>query len=50
MSEPIRVLIVEDSEDDAFLLLREIRRGGYDPYFLRVDTPASMKSALEDDI
>ena len=49
MSEPIRVLIVEDSEDDAFLLLREIRRGGYDPYFLRVDTPESMKSALADD-
>lgn len=49
MSEPIRVLIVEDSEDDAFLLLREIRSGGYDPYFLRVDTPETMKSALSDD-
>ena len=49
MSKPIRVLIVEDSEDDAFLLLREIRRGGYEPNFLRVDTLETMKSALSDD-
>lgn len=49
MSEPIRVLIVEDSEDDAFFLLREIRNGGYDPYFLRVDTSEAMKAALSDD-
>ncbi len=26
---PLHVLIVEDSEDDALLLLRELRRGGY---------------------
>jgi hypothetical protein len=28
MSQPIRVLIVEDSENDALLLVRELRRGG----------------------
>ncbi len=49
MNKPICVLIVEDSEDDAFFLLREIRRGGYDPSHRRVDTPEAMKSALSDD-
>ena len=43
----LRVLIVEDSEDDAILLLRELRRGGYEPVFERVETSESMKSALE---
>jgi len=47
MSRPLRVLIVEDSEDDTLLLVRELRRGGYDPTFERVDTPAAMKAALE---
>lgn len=28
MSKPLRVLIVEDVEDDAMLLLRELRHGG----------------------
>ncbi len=46
MSRPLRVLIVEDSEDDALLLLRELRRGGYDPSFERVDTYSAMISAL----
>ena len=30
MGTPLRVLIVEDSEDDELLLIRELRRGGYD--------------------
>ena len=42
----LRVLIIEDSEDDATLLLRELKRGGYDVAFERVDTPAAMRSAL----
>ncbi len=46
MGTPIRVLIVEDSEDDAILLLRELRRGGCDPISERVDTPAAMTDAL----
>ncbi len=40
------VLIVEDSEDDAILLLRELRRGGYEPVFERVETPSAMENAL----
>jgi len=47
MSKPIRVLIVEDSEDDALLVLDEIRRGGYDPTFERVDTREAMDTALD---
>jgi signal transduction histidine kinase len=44
--KPLRVLIVEDSEDDAVLLLRELRRSGYEPTAARVDTAASMRAAL----
>jgi diguanylate cyclase (GGDEF)-like protein len=47
MGIPIRVLIVEDSEDDAQLLVRELRRGGYDPTHERVDTPQAMNAALD---
>ncbi|HEY4485220.1 MAG TPA: GGDEF domain-containing response regulator, partial [Nitrospiria bacterium] len=46
MGIPIRVLIVEDAENDAALIVRELQRGGYDPTFERVDTPATMMVAL----
>ena len=46
MRKPLGVLIVEDSEDDAVLVLRELRRGGYDPVFERVDTAAALEAAL----
>lgn len=48
MGVPLRVLIVEDSEDDALLLLRELRRGGYEPEHVRVDTAEAMEAALEE--
>src|SRR6266702_3904209 len=47
MRVPLRVLIAEDSEDDARLLLRELQQAGYQPTFERVDTPAAMTSALD---
>ena len=43
---PLRALVVEDSENDAMLLLRELRRGGYEPRFERVYTPEEMERAL----
>ena len=46
MPTPLRVLIVEDSENDALLLLRSLWRGGYEPQFERVDTPEAMAAAL----
>src|SRR3712207_471560 len=47
MGVPLRVLLVEDSENDALLLARGLRRGGYDPTWERVDTPAAMEAALD---
>jgi PAS domain S-box-containing protein len=43
---PLRVLIVEDSENDALLLLRELRRGGYEPEHERVQSEEAMTEAL----
>jgi len=47
MHVPLRVLIAEDSEDDARLLLRELQRAGYHPTYERVDNPVAMTSALD---
>ena len=47
MGVALKVLLVEDSEDDALLLLRELRRGGYDVVHERVDTAGAMEAALD---
>lgn len=47
MGKSLRVLIVEDSEDDALLVIRELERGGYDTTFERVETAEAMTAALE---
>ncbi|MBI3810727.1 MAG: EAL domain-containing protein [Nitrospirae bacterium] len=47
MNRPLRVLIVEDSEDHTTLLLHELKRGGFDPTFERVETAEAMKAALQ---
>jgi PAS domain S-box-containing protein len=47
MGVDLKVLIVEDSEDDALLLARRLRKGGYDPTWERVDTPEDMGAALD---
>jgi len=47
VGKPLRVLVIEDSEDDALLLLRELRRGGYDPEHLRIETAEQMQEALK---
>ncbi|PYO28479.1 MAG: hybrid sensor histidine kinase/response regulator [Gemmatimonadetes bacterium] len=47
MRVPLRVLIAEDSEDDARLLLRELERAGFDPAYERVDRAAAMQAALD---
>ncbi len=46
MGVPLRVLLIEDSEDDAALLLRELRRGGYEPAWERVETATALGAAL----
>ena len=47
MAVPIRLLLIEDSEDDAQLLLRELARGGYQPAHERVATEAGLAAALD---
>src|SRR5919109_3093639 len=46
MTAYLRILLIEDSEDDAKLLLREIQRGGYQAEWERVETAEAMQSAL----
>ncbi len=46
MSASLRLLLVEDSEEDALLLIREITRGGFDVHNERVETPEVMADAL----
>ena len=43
---PLRVLIVEGSEDEAAPLLRELRCGGYESLYGRVGNPEAMEEAL----
>jgi signal transduction histidine kinase len=47
MNGTLRVLIVEDSENDAFLLSRKLKKGGYDIFWKRVDTEKAMSECLQ---
>jgi PAS domain S-box-containing protein len=47
---PLRVLIAEDSPADAELILRELRRAGYEPAWERVDTEAAYLARLRPDL
>jgi PAS domain S-box-containing protein/putative nucleotidyltransferase with HDIG domain len=43
----LRVLIVDDSEDDTSLIIRKLSSGGYDPKWERVDSSEAMRNALK---
>lgn len=43
----LRVLLVEDSESDAELLIEALRRGGYDPDWERVQTEDELRRILQ---
>jgi hypothetical protein len=47
MGAPLRVLIAEDSENDTLLLVRELKRAGYDLTYERVQDKAGMGAALD---
>lgn len=49
MGKPLRVLIIEDSEDDTLLLLHELKSGGYDPEYLRVETPEAVRKTVSEE-
>lgn len=46
MGEPLRILLIEDSEDDALLILRELRRSNFEPSWERIETAAALSSML----
>jgi len=46
MTVPLRVLLVEDSEDDALLTLLELRKGGFQTEWARVDTRPELEREL----
>jgi FixJ family two-component response regulator len=48
MNTPLRVLHIEDSEDDALLVLRELRRCGYEPEAHRVQSAEEMMDAVHE--
>src|SRR5690349_24322150 len=48
MPIPINILIVEDSSDDALLLVHELKSAGFDPKWRRVETEADFRAGLEE--
>jgi PAS domain S-box-containing protein len=48
VNEPINVLILDDGEEDALLVIRALRLAGYQPCFERVWSEAQMLQALTD--
>ncbi len=47
-SRPLRVLVIEDYEEDALLLQRHLKRAGYDVDFRRIETAAELRAALDE--
>ncbi|MHA1944363.1 MAG: response regulator, partial [Candidatus Thorarchaeota archaeon] len=48
VSKEVRILLIEDSEDDAVLLERVLRKDGLNPIIKRISTSDEMKRALDD--
>lgn len=46
MTQPLRILIIEDYEKDALLLIRALRKEGLELYAERVDTAPAMEQAM----
>jgi sigma-B regulation protein RsbU (phosphoserine phosphatase) len=46
--KPLRILMVEDSEDDVLLTVRALKNGGYAPVYERVETAEAMRKALRE--
>ena len=47
MTKALRVLVCEDNEDDYELLLLELRRSGYQPETIRVESAIELRAALK---
>jgi two-component system, LuxR family, sensor kinase FixL len=48
MEKPLRVLMVDDSEDDVLLTVRELEMGGYDLVYDWLQTAEAMRAALQE--
>lgn len=46
MGEQLRALLIEDSEDDAMLIVNELKNGGYEVDYERIDTSDAIEDAL----
>ncbi|HON59656.1 MAG TPA: response regulator [Smithella sp.] len=46
--DQLRVLVVDDSEDDALLMVRELQKGGWELVYERVDKAEQMRKALQE--
>ena len=44
---PLRLLLIEDSENDATLLIEYLRQGGYEPETTRVDSAKALNRVLD---
>jgi DNA-binding NtrC family response regulator len=47
MGKPLNVLLIEDSEDDAILIVHELQHGGFDVSYERMATTGAVRDALE---
>ena len=45
----LRVLILEDNEDDFEMVIRQLKRGGYQVDAIRVESESSFRKALQDE-
>ena len=48
MTENLNVLLIEDSDDDALLLLRELNRGGFQVSYEQIQTAKDFQNSLRD--
>ena len=46
MNKNLNILLIEDTEDDMYLLLRELEKNGYQVQYQRVETETEMQDAL----
>lgn len=47
MEKPLRVLLIDDSADDAKIVVRELKHGGYEPDYDLVDSADTVRAALD---
>ncbi|HKS36470.1 MAG TPA: PAS domain S-box protein, partial [Verrucomicrobiae bacterium] len=50
MSKPIRVLVIEDSEEDTLLVVHRLEQSGFDPVWRRVESAEELRGALAEQL